>query len=223
MACQALLLCTCWQFAFPFSARGEFVSYGVPHALSAKKPALSVPSAADKRTIKKTSPSGRNTNAVKDVSKRRAAQKMTITNLFRKYNKKLNERQATDYANFIMQASEKFGQDPLVIAAVIVNESTVRHDAISKGGDYGLMQVRWKVHRGKIVKKYPHIKNAKDILNPQYNVLVGTEILSNHMASSQNLRGGLLRYSAGNHKLADKVVAVLNHLESSYLAQLQAL
>ena len=68
------------------------------------------------------------------------------------------------------------------------------------------MQVRWRVHRRSITQKYPHIKNAKAILDPKYNILVGTEILAHYCASADDLRGGLMRYSAGNRKFAENVV-----------------
>lgn len=155
-------------------------------------------------------------DAAKSKEKQRSAQLKTIAAIFQKSNRKLSAAQAADYAGFVIQASEKFGQNPLVIASVIINESTVRHDAVSKGGDYGLMQVRWRVHQKKITSRYPNIKTAKDILNPEFNVLIGTEIFSGCSGSSKDVRAALLRYSAGNNKLADKVCKVLNTLESSY-------
>ena len=127
------------------------------------------------------------------------------------------------YAEYILQASEKFRQDPFVVAAMIVKESSARHDAVSRGGDYGLMQVRWRVHRRSITQKYPHIKDAKAMLNPEYNILVGTEILAHYCASADDLKGGLMRYSAGNRKLAENVFAVLKGLQSSYQEHLTAL
>ena len=106
---------------------------------------------------------------------------------------------------------------------MIVKESSARHDAVSRGGDYGLMQVRWRVHRRSIAQKYPHIKDAKAMLDPEYNILVGTEILARYCASADDLRGGLMRYSAGNRKLAEKIFAVLEGLQSSYQEHLTAL
>ena len=69
----------------------------------------------------------------------------------------------------------------------------------------------------------PHIKNAKAILDPQYNILVGTEILARYCASADDLRGGLMRYSAGNRKFAENVFIVLKGLQSSYQEHLTAL
>lgn len=158
----------------------------------------------------------------RDVRKRNEAKQKSIAALLRQYNKKLSGAKAHDYADFIMQASAKFGQDPFVIAAMVVNESSARHDVVSRGGDYGLMQVRWRVHQKKIKKKYPHIENAKDMLNPQNNLLVGTEIFSTyHATAKQDVRNALLYYSAGNKRLVEKVFTILAKLEKSYLEHLK--
>jgi soluble lytic murein transglycosylase-like protein len=157
-----------------------------------------------------------------DARKSNEAKRKSIAALLQQYNKKLNDTRANDYAVFIMQASEKFGQDPFVIAAMVVNESSAKHDAVSRGGDYGLMQVRWRVHQKKIRKKYPHIENAKDILNPQDNVLVGTEIFSTyHATADKDVKNAVMYYSAGNKRLVEKVFAVLSKLEKSYLENLK--
>lgn len=157
-----------------------------------------------------------------DLDKRREAQRASIAVLLQKYNRKLSDEKAYDYALYIMQASEKFKQEPFVIAAMVVNESSAKHDVVSKGGDYGLMQVRWRVHQKKIKKKYPHIIEASDMLNPKDNLLVGTEIFSTyHATAKQDVRGALLYYSAGNERLADKIFAVLSQLEKSYVELLK--
>ena len=153
--------------------------------------------------------------AVAGQRDREAALKSIEALLFR-YNKRLSPQKARLYAEFIVEAGQQFHQDPFVIAAMIVNESSARHDALSRGGDYGLMQVRWRVHKRNITKKYPHIKQAKDMFDPKYNVLVGTEIFSRCCAASADLQSGLLRYSAGNRRLARKIVAEVKRLEDAY-------
>ena len=146
----------------------------------------------------------------------REAELKSIEALLFRYNKRLSPQKARLYAEFIVEAGQQFHQDPFVIAAMIVNESSARHDALSRGGDYGLMQVRWRVHKRNITKKYPHIKQAKDMFDPKYNVLVGTEIFSRCCAASADLQSGLLRYSAGNRRLARKIVAEVKRLEDAY-------
>ena len=150
------------------------------------------------------------------------AMRKSIAALLRQYNKQLDDEKALHYADLIMQACEKFDQDPFVIAALVVSESSARSDVVSRGGDYGLMQVRWRVHRRRIQNQYPHIEKANDILNPKYNLLVGTEIFSTYRATAkQDVRGALMYYSAGNRRMADKVFALRSQLEESYLERLR--
>ena len=137
-----------------------------------------------------------------------------ITKLFTSVNPSLNAKTATNYAKLIINASEKYKQDPYVIAALIVHESTVNSKAISKGGDYGLMQIRWSVHEKAIKKKFPKVKKAKDILDPKTNIYYGTELFAECAKKGGSARGGVLRYSAGNEKLADKVMNTVKELQN---------
>ena len=157
-----------------------------------------------------------------EAHKRNEARLKSIAALLQRYNKKLNDEEAYDYAVLIMQACEKFNQDPFLIAAMVVIESSARCDAVSRGGDYGLMQVRWRVHEKKIRNKYPHIEKAKDMFNPKDNLLVGTEIFSiYHATAKQDIRRALMYYSAGNKRMADKVCSLLSQLEKSYHERLK--
>ncbi|MBQ7197485.1 MAG: transglycosylase SLT domain-containing protein [Synergistaceae bacterium] len=138
-----------------------------------------------------------------------------IANLFTRVNPSLSAKKAQEYANFVIQASDKHKQDPYAIAALIVHESTVNNKAVSKGGDYGLMQVRWKVHEKAIKKEFPSVKKASDLFDARINILFGTEILKDCMnKAGGDLRGGILRYSGGNEKLVGKVTATMKELQS---------
>jgi len=206
---------------FSSAASAELEFYGFPLAASQRKLQFVVQTASVSRDAHDV-PSQMANKRVK-LERHREAQKKSIATLLRSYNSKLSQRAASQYVEYILQAGEKFRQDPFVIASMIVKESSARHDAVSKGGDYGLMQVRWRVHRRSIAQKYPHIKRAKAMLDPKYNILVGTEILARCCASADDLRGGLMRYSAGNRKLAEKIFAVLKGLQSSYQEYLATL
>jgi soluble lytic murein transglycosylase-like protein len=201
-------MCVC--VAAPFAAWAEPERYDFP--VFDRKP-ISLPS-----PLRASMPP---LAAKVDQNKRNEARQKSIAALLQQYNKKLSDDKAREYADLIIQNSEKFGQDPFVIAAVVVNESSARHDAVSRGGDYGLMQVRWRVHQKKIKKKYPHIEGAKDMLIPKNNVLVGTDIFSTYYTGNQDVREALMSYSAGNKRLTDKVFNVRSQLEKSYLAHLK--
>lgn len=138
-----------------------------------------------------------------------------IYQLFMSVNPRLDEDRAKKYAEIILEASEKFKQDPYVIAGIVVHESTVNNKAVSKGGDYGLMQVRWNVHEKAIKQRFPKVKHASDMFDARTNIFFGTEIFRDCMRKSDgDFRKGLMRYSAGNTKLRDKVTATVRGLQA---------
>ena len=126
-----------------------------------------------------------------------------IDNLFSRY------RAPKELTSIVISVGEKFGIDPKVIAAIIVVESSVRPRAVSKGGDYGLMQIRWKVHNRDIQRRFPAVKTAEDLLDPHTNVYIGTEIFARYSSQRNTLRGALLRYSGGNKTMAERVLRLL--------------
>ena len=120
--------------------------------------------------------------------------------LFTEANPGLSQESAKKYAEYVIEAAEKFKQDSYVIAAIIVHESTVNNKALSKGGDYGLMQVRWKIHEKAIKQRFPKVKKAKDIFDVK--------------RVNNDTEKGLMRYSAGSTKLRDKVMATVKTLRA---------
>ena len=149
------------------------------------------------------------------IAEAKFSKSQNIADLFTRVNPSLGAKKAKDYATVVINAGEKFKQDPYAIAAIIVHESTVNHKALSKGGDYGLMQVRWKVHEKAIKKRFPKVKKANDMFDARTNILFGAEIFADCMSKAgNNLRGGILRYSGGNEKLANKVINTVNELKS---------
>ncbi|MBR0317210.1 MAG: lytic transglycosylase domain-containing protein [Synergistaceae bacterium] len=135
-----------------------------------------------------------------------ATQKETITNLFKHYNKNLTITQLNTMIDSVIVSGAKYKVSPLVIASIIVRESGAKTNAISKGGDYGLMQVRYKVHRDKV-------KSAKDLLNISTNIDIGTRIFAGYYARQKTLYSALYRYSGGNKTLAQRVLRTLNKLQ----------
>ena len=174
------------------------------------------PRAKKKNTAKAPQSQPAKTQPLKDPG----VKARNIYALFTQKNPRLEPSSAGKYAEYVIEAAGKFGQDPYVIAAIIVHESTVNNKAVSKGGDYGLMQVRWKVHEKAIKQRFPKVKRANDMFDPRTNIMFGTEIFADGMKRSGNDTGkGLLRYSAGNTKLRDKVLATVKELRTKENAQ----
>ena len=100
---------------------------------------------------------------------------------FRKYNKEVSVKVGMEYAGYIIESCDQLSvQDPALIAAMIVKESTVRPSARSRYA-YGLMQVNWNVHKKSISLRFPWIRTLNDLLVPRNNILVGTWIFSNYL------------------------------------------
>ncbi len=138
-----------------------------------------------------------------------------ISELFTRKNPALSKSEANEYAKYVLEAASKFSQDAFVIAAIIVHESTVNRKAVSKGGDYGLMQVRWKVHAGDIKKRFPEIKSAPGMFNARTNIMYGTEIFAQCMSKTGTVEKALMRYSSGSKKLTTKVLQTVRELKAN--------
>lgn len=152
--------------------------------------------------------------AVFAATKTPGNQERNIYQIFTKANPSLSAATAKKYVDIVMAAGAKYKQDPYVIAAIIVHESTVNSKAISKGGDYGLMQVRWKVHHKAIKAEYPKVKKANDFLDAKTNVFFGTRILSECAAKSKDTMGALMLYSGGGKKVTAKVMNTVKELQA---------
>ena len=138
-----------------------------------------------------------------------------IYQLFVSANPRLSQADAKKYAEIVVEAADHFRQDAYVIAAIIVHESTVNNRAVSKGGDYGLMQVRWKIHEKAIKQRFPKVRRANDMFDARINIFFGMEIFRDCMRKSDNdFQKAILRYSSGNKQLRDKVTATVRELQA---------
>ena len=91
----------------------------------------------------------------------------------------------------------------------------MNNKAKSKGGDYGLMQIRWKYHKDSVRKIFPNVKKPDDMFDARVNIFYGTKLFGEYLRKANNdLRGGLMGYSAGGTKLTRKVLATLKDLQS---------
>jgi len=124
-----------------------------------------------------------------------------ITELFSHYNR----AQSAAFSAIVQEAAKEYGVEPEIIAAIIVVESGVRSHVISKDGDYGLMQIRYRVHRDKV-------KTINELLDPKTNIFIGTRIFKQYLNQKKTLRSALIRYSGGNRRMADKVLRIRREL-----------
>jgi hypothetical protein len=98
----------------------------------------------------------------------------------------------TDLQDYIRELSEDKNVPMELILAVIYTESNFRITAISKGGDYGLMQINSQYH-DYFSEKY----GVTDFLDPYQNVYCGTSILAEHLEKYENIHRALMAYNMG--------------------------
>lgn len=141
------------------------------------------------------------------------AMKLAIADAFGASNGKLSAKTKQDYARLVFEAANRFGEEPFVIAALIIVESTVNAKARSNG-NYGLMQIRWKVHKKYISKKFPIIKTEKDLLKPRENIIAGTELFS-RIRGGGDVESAIQKYTGGG-KIFEKVLNLASDIETRY-------
>jgi soluble lytic murein transglycosylase-like protein len=134
-----------------------------------------------------------------------------IESYFRRVNPRLSAANASRYAGMIEKYAAHYKLDPFLVAAILVKESTVKPNAVSKG-NYGLMQINWKANGPWIRKTFP-VRNTKQLLEPENNIRIGAHILA---ANIQRAKGdvdkGLDRYRG--RSLASYRNSVMRHYSS---------
>ena len=89
---------------------------------------------------------------------------------------------------YIVQSSTQYDIDPLLIAAVIRQESTYRSQVVSPAGAVGLMQ---------IIPKYWQQRCPGSLFNEANNIACGSYILSHYHDLTGNWKKALAYYNVG--------------------------
>lgn len=95
------------------------------------------------------------------------------------------------YKPFVLEASEKFGIDPNMIAAIMRTESNFNPNAVSSAGARGLMQMMGPASQDVGL-------NWGDAFDPRKNIMAGTEYFSRKLKETKgNVQLALAAYNAG--------------------------
>jgi len=124
------------------------------------------------------------------------------------------------YCSEITNASEQYEVDPKVIAAIILMESGGDASAISTSGAVGLMQI---MPSDGIASTYSCINGpcfadrpkTDELLNPEFNINFGTNILKEYVSAYGNLREALYHYGpmdVGYEGYADVIISLAEKL-----------
>ncbi|MGQ0653452.1 MAG: transglycosylase SLT domain-containing protein [Betaproteobacteria bacterium] len=111
------------------------------------------------------------------------------------------------------RAAQRAGLDPLLVLAVISIESRFNPHAESPYGARGLMQIIPRYHRSRIAAQ----GGESALLDPEANIVVGTQILQEYVRRTGTIEAGLQYYvgsfSDGSAQYAQKVLAERERLE----------
>lgn len=100
-------------------------------------------------------------------------------------NPELAPKTAKTYAILVERTSRKYHLDPILVASIIVKESTVNRVAFS-GRSYGLMQINWNANKSWIPKVFPKVRSRKDLYRSAKNIEVGSYILKKALEKYHN-------------------------------------
>ncbi len=101
----------------------------------------------------------------------------------------------------IERLAAEFGLDPLLVAAVIREESRFEEDAVSRAGAIGLLQLMPSTAKDEARRLGMHTRNL-DLFDPPTNLRLGTYSLARRLERFDgNLVAALAGYNAGDHRV----------------------
>jgi hypothetical protein len=122
------------------------------------------------------------------------------------------------WCKWINEYAADWEVDPILIAAIIQQESGGDPSAISKNGAVGLMQIMpgdgkalaFECISGPCFSGRPP---TKFLLNPEYNISYGTELIAGLLETTGNLRDALRAYGPieVGYVYADRVISLMEH------------
>jgi soluble lytic murein transglycosylase len=104
------------------------------------------------------------------------------------------------YKDEIGQAAQRAGVDAMLAAGIIRQESVFQSDAVSRAGAVGLMQVLPRTGRG-LARRLRLPYSRARLLQPEYNLRLGTTHLAAVVAQFPMLEETLAAYNAGEHRV----------------------
>jgi soluble lytic murein transglycosylase len=132
-----------------------------------------------------------------------------ILDTIEEFNPELSQQEKTSLGQVIYEESERYGYDPLVLMAMIMTESSFRPDVRSHKGARGLMQIMPAVGRElspEVEKAHGiEISSAKDLLDPEVNVKVGSYYLFKLILRFQDLKTAIRAYNEGPTDISKRI------------------
>jgi soluble lytic murein transglycosylase len=113
---------------------------------------------------------------------------------------KLSDSKLESMATTVYEESRLYDLDYRLVLALIKVESNFRHNATSRDGSWGLMQI--KPSLAKFISKNTGLefKSKKDLHQPDNNIRLGTYHISKLMEDFENIHAVLHAYNVGQKK-----------------------
>lgn len=96
---------------------------------------------------------------------------------------------ARKYAIWVFEAAYRYSVDPILLLAIMSNESKFNYKAISPTGPIGLMQIAATWHKDKV-------SSPSELFDPKKNIFVGAQIVSEYGQRTSTDAEMLVRYNA---------------------------
>lgn len=135
--------------------------------------------------------------------------------------KRLTTEQKKMLTEQLWQISRSYTTDPLMILAVVAQESHGNPNALGRmrsgtfSGAIGLMQIKLETAKKMAASFGLHIESEEDLLKPEINVTLGTAYLIRLISKYGNWKEALIAYNLG-HSAVDKLISRGEPLPTRY-------
>jgi len=126
--------------------------------------------------------------------------KAKIARLLEKFKTRM-EVEPEEMAELLMEQSDRYNLDPLLIIAMIKTESDFRRKVVSRKGAVGLMQVRPFVAIALAKETSVAYENARNLKDQALNIKLGTHYFAKLKKRFGSLELALIAYNRGPSRL----------------------
>ena len=134
---------------------------------------------------------------------------------------KISTYTRTKLTETIWQISLKYNMDPLLILALVSQESRGnpnvrgRYKSGKESGAYGLMQIKLETAQTLCKKFGIRIETEEDLFKPENNIVLGTAYFVRLVGRYENIKHALIAYNLG-HAHLDRLLASGKKIPTKY-------
>lgn len=132
-------------------------------------------------------------------------EKLKIFRVIEDFQIGFNEVEKRQLAGVIIEESNKYSYDPLLVMAVILSESTFKRRQVSGVGARGIMQLMPATGRDLADRSGIDLASSEELFNPVTNVKLGTLHLFEQILKFKDVRKAIISYNLGETRLRGKI------------------